>query len=293
MQDVQKARSLLWALSAPLILLAGELGLVAHARHGLAGAASTLDERALACGVEVPSTDNPAKALSMHLTSGLPLVWGSGDLGAVAARRLGRQLAENADWPSVVGVLPEAVRTHAGLLAGPWAQRSPQDDLFRDRTLDEQPQPRLRVMLLRDASEHPDTSAIAEAVVQTCERVAVPYESVMAHGGHAIEQLADLVGLVDFASVYTALMQRRDPSRSAGDLDPGSVTGIPGSPTKGIGPNPRGINKQEGNHGHSAWLLAGLRLGAGGRTGAMDRPHRRSAGRTVVRNPPQRAFGCP
>ena len=220
MQDVQKARSLLWALSAPLILLAGELGLVAHARHGLAGAANTLDERALACGVEVPSTDNPAKALSMHLTSGLPLVWGSGDLGAVAARRLGRQLAENADWPSVVGVLPEAVRTHAGLLAGPWAQRSPQDDLFRDRTLDEQPQPRLRVMLLRDASEHPDTSAIAEAVVQTCERVAVPYESVMAHGGHAIEQLADLVGLVDFASVYTALMQRRDPSRSAGDLDP-------------------------------------------------------------------------
>ncbi|MEZ5119780.1 MAG: SIS domain-containing protein, partial [Candidatus Nanopelagicales bacterium] len=72
----------------------------------------------------------------------------------------------------------------------------------------------------RDASEHPDTSAIAEAVIQTCERAAVPYESVMAHGGHAIEQLADLVGLIDFASVYTALMQRRDPSRSAGDLDP-------------------------------------------------------------------------
>ena len=126
-------------------------------------------------------TDNPAKALSMHLTSGLPLVWGSGDLGRWYARRLGRQLAENADWPSVVGVLPEAVRTHAGLLAvrGHSAHRK---TIFRDRTLDEQPQPRLRVMLLRDASEHPDTSAIAEAVVQTCERVAVPYESVMAHG---------------------------------------------------------------------------------------------------------------
>jgi hypothetical protein len=35
-----------------------------------------------------------------------------------------------------------------------------------------------------------------------------------------VEQLADLVGLVDFASIYTALMQRRDPSHSAEDIDP-------------------------------------------------------------------------
>lgn len=220
LQDVQKARSLLWALSSPVILLAGELGLVADARSGLAAAADALDERALACGPEVPSTDNPAKELSIHLADGLPLVWGSGDLGAVAARRLARQLAENADWPCVVGVLPEAVRTHAGLLDGPWARSARDEDIFRDRTLEEQPQARLRVTLVRDASEHPDTRAIAEAVLEVCERSGVPYESVMGKGGHPIEQLADLVGLMDFASVYTALMQRRDPSRSAGDLDP-------------------------------------------------------------------------
>ena len=62
------------ALSAPLILLAGELGLVAHARHGLAGAASTLDERALACGVEVPSTDSRQSlehALDLRAAAGL------------------------------------------------------------------------------------------------------------------------------------------------------------------------------------------------------------------------------
>jgi glucose/mannose-6-phosphate isomerase len=220
LQDVQKARSLFWALSTPLILLAGELGLVQDARHGLAGAANRLDERAMECGVQKPAADNPAKALSIHLTGGLPLVWGSGDVGAVAARRLGRQLAENADWPSVVGVLPEAARTHAGLLRGPWARPVTEADIFRDRTLDEVPQPRLRTLLVRDPGEHPDTARIAEAVVQTCERLDVPCSSLMATGGHAIEQLADLVGLVDFASVYAALTQQRDPSRSAEDIDP-------------------------------------------------------------------------
>lgn len=219
LRDVQKARSLLWALSTPLILLAGELGLVQHARHGLAGAATRLDERAVECGVQSPTVDNPAKELSIHLTGGLPVVWGSGDVGAVAARRLGRQLAENADWPSVVGVLPEAVRTHAGLLRGPWARPADEADIFRDRTQQEDPQPRLRVLLVRDASEHPDTTAIAEAVLQTCDRMDVACVAVMGNGGHAIEQLADLVGLLDFASVYSALMQRRDPSHSAEDLD--------------------------------------------------------------------------
>jgi glucose/mannose-6-phosphate isomerase len=220
LQDVQKARSLLWALSAPLILLAGELGLVQHARHGLAGAAARLDERAVQCGIEVPTADNPAKELSIHLTDGLPLVWGSGDVGAVAARRLGRQLAENADWPSVVGVLPEAVRTHAGLLRGPWARPSSTTDLFRDRTQDDEAAPRLRVLLVRDAGEHPETRDVAEAVLQTCDRMDVACVAVMAHGGHALEQLADLVGLLDFASVYAALIQHRDPTPSAEDLDP-------------------------------------------------------------------------
>ncbi|HRY09809.1 MAG: mannose-6-phosphate isomerase [Actinobacteria bacterium] len=220
LQDVQKARSLLWALSAPLLLLAGELGIVAEARDGLAGAADRLDARALECGVEVLTPENPAKDLSIHLTSGLPLAWGSGDVGAVAARRLGRQLAENADWPSVVGVLPEGARTHAGLLGGPWAAPAREEDIFRDRTLDSGPQPRLRAVLLRDAMEHPDTATIADAVVQTCERLDVPCQELTATSGHAIEQLADLVGLVDFASIYTALMQRRDPSHSAEDIDP-------------------------------------------------------------------------
>lgn len=220
LHDVQKARSLLWALSAPLILLAEKLGMVPLARHGLAGAANRLDERAQECGLGRPTEENPAKSLSMHLTAGLPLIWGSGDIGAVAARRMGRQLAENADWPSVVGILPEAVRTHAGLFQGPWARPASEADIFRDRMADDQPQPRLRALLLRDPGEHPETAEIAEGVLQTADRFDVPSVSVMASGGHAIEQLADLIGLLDFASVYAALMQRRNPSHSAEEVDP-------------------------------------------------------------------------
>lgn len=220
LQDVQKARSLLWALSAPLILLAEDLGLVPLARHGLAAAASRLDERAVECGISVATAENPAKSLSIHLTSGLPLMWGSGDVGAVAARRGSRQLAENADWPSVVGVLPEAVRTHGGLLGGPWAEPPSEDDIFRDRTMDERPNARMRAVVVRDPGEHPDTAEVADAVEATCERLEVPCVTMMANGGHAIEQLADLISLLDFASVYAALMQRRNPSHSAEEVDP-------------------------------------------------------------------------
>lgn len=219
LRDVQKARSLLWALSTPVILLAGELGLVPQARAALATAATRLDEAAVACGVERLTMDNPAKELSIHLTSGLPLVWGSGDVGAVAARRLGRQLAENADWPAVVGVLPEAVRTHAGLLRGPWAAPADEADIFRDRTLDGEPVARLRVVLIRDADEHPDTAGIADAVEQTCDRLGVACVTICGDPGHPLEQLAQVLGQVDFASVYAALMQGQDPSSSAVDID--------------------------------------------------------------------------
>jgi hypothetical protein len=75
------------------------------------------------------------------------------------------------------------------------------------------------VLLVRDDNEHPDTRAIVGAVEQTCDRLRVPWESERSTGGHPLEQLAELVALMDFASVYAALMQHRDPSRSAEDLD--------------------------------------------------------------------------
>lgn len=217
--DRQRARTMIWAMTAPLVLLAGELGLVPHSRHGLAGAAGRLDDRAVEAGVQVGLLENPAKALAVDVTAGLPMAWGSGDIGVVAARRLGRQLAENADLPCLVGALPEVARTHAGLLRGPWAV-SPTSDVFRDRMTEDVPRARLRTVLLRDPGEHPDTAAMAQATIQTCDRFDVPVTEVMASGGHALEQLADLVALVDFASVYAALMLGRDPSVSAEDLDP-------------------------------------------------------------------------
>ena len=91
----------------------------------------------------------------MHLTSGLPLVWGSGDLGG------GRNGGWVANWPRTRtgpvwwAVLPEAVRTHAGLLAvrGHSAHHKTISSVIARWTSSRKP--RLRVMLLRDASEHP------------------------------------------------------------------------------------------------------------------------------------------
>ena len=48
---------------------------------------------------------NPAKQLALELAGSVPMAWGAGTTGGVASYRLTCQLAENAKYPCVVGVL--------------------------------------------------------------------------------------------------------------------------------------------------------------------------------------------
>jgi len=61
------------------------------------------------------------------------MVWGSGQVGPVAAYRMVCQLAENAKYPAVPGALPEAHHNQVVALDGLLAGGSADDDLFLDR----------------------------------------------------------------------------------------------------------------------------------------------------------------
>jgi glucose/mannose-6-phosphate isomerase len=206
-------RSNIWALSVPVLVLADALGLMAVPRAVLDEVADQLDATSALCAPGIETYANPAKRLALDLAGTLPYVWGSSDLAGVAAYRLACQLAENAKYPAVPGVLPEAHHNQVVALAGAFGSRgSSDDDLFRDRVDDGPGWPALRLLLLRDSVELPELSRRRQATMLLAEQYDIGIQEFAASGEHPLARLASLVAPTDFASVYLALVQGIDPT---------------------------------------------------------------------------------
>jgi len=203
-------RATLWGLATPLLVLAARLGLVdlGERDEQLEAAAARLEQVAELCRPDRELFVNPAKSLALELAGTLPVVWGSGQVGAVAAYRMVCQLAENAKYPAVPGALPEAHHNQVVALDGVLAGGAADDDIFRDRVDDDSPL-RLRLVLVDDETEQTSRAEISEEVA-AARGVAVT--RLRTEGDSAVERLASVVGLIDYASVYLALVQGIDPT---------------------------------------------------------------------------------
>ncbi|MFC7544777.1 SIS domain-containing protein [Plantactinospora sp. GCM10030261] len=214
------ARASLWGLVVPVLLAARALGLVKVNEADFAETAARLDADADRCRPTAESFVNPAKSLALGLAGSIPVVWGSSPLATVAARRFGDTLSANARYPVVAGALGEAGRGRVGLLDGVFGGLGEAArDIFADPD-DEPDGTRLRVVLLRDgglnaADDADEPPAVeerrADAVQTLAERRGVRCDVVTAEGGSALERLASLTAVPDFASVYLALAHRLDP----------------------------------------------------------------------------------
>ncbi|TDC82385.1 mannose-6-phosphate isomerase [Micromonospora sp. KC606] len=215
------ARASLWALTVPVLLAARTLGLVKVNEADLAETAARLDADADRCRPTAESFVNPAKSLALGLAGSIPIVWGSSPLATVAARRFGDTLSANARYPVVTGALGEAGRGRVGLLDGVFGGLiESARDIFADPGDTEGDLTRLRLVLLRDGglNAEDDTDeplAVeerrADAVQTLAERRGVRCDVVTAEGGSALERLASLVAVPDFASIYLALAHGLDP----------------------------------------------------------------------------------
>ncbi|OHX04101.1 SIS domain-containing protein [Micromonospora sp. WMMB235] len=215
------ARASLWALTVPVLLAARTLGLVKVNEADLAETAARLDADADRCRPTAESFVNPAKSLALGLSGSIPIVWGSSPLATVAARRFGDTLSANARYPVVAGALGEAGRGRVGLLDGVFGGLAEGErDIFADPGDDEPDGTRLRLVLLRDGGLNADDDTDeplaveerrADAVQTLAERRGVRCDVVTAEGGSALERLASLVAVPDFASIYLALAHGLDP----------------------------------------------------------------------------------
>nr|WP_240956201.1 SIS domain-containing protein [Micromonospora sp. HNM0581] len=215
------ARASLWGLTVPVLLAARALGLVKVNEADLAETAARLDADADRSRPTAESFVNPAKSLALGLAGSVPIVWGSSPLASVAARRFGDTLSANARYPVVTGALGEAGRGRVGLLDGVFGGLAEGErDIFADPDESEGEGTRLRLVLLRDGGLNADDDADeplaveerrADAVQTLAERRGVRCDVVTAEGGSALERLASLVAVPDFASIYLALAHGLDP----------------------------------------------------------------------------------
>jgi glucose/mannose-6-phosphate isomerase len=203
-------RATLWGLATPLLVLAARLGLVdlGDRDEQLEAAAVRLEQVAELCRPDRELFVNPAKSLALELAGTLPMIWGGGQVGPVAAYRMVCQLAENAKYPAVPGALPEAHHNQVVALDGQLAGAAADDDIFRDR-VDDDSALRLRLVLVDDESDKTSRAEISDEVAQA-RGVAVT--RLRTEGASAVERLASVVGLIDYASVYLALAQGIDPT---------------------------------------------------------------------------------
>jgi len=206
-------RSSMWALAVPLLVAAARLGMLdLGADDGsLEAAATQLESAATLCAPDRESFVNPAKALAAELAGSLPMIWGTGQLGPVAAARMVTQIAENAKLPAIVGALPEANHNLVVPFDGPLAGGRSLDDLFRDR-VDEETPLRLRLMLVRDDDADEVAKKRAHASADVAGARGVPVSVLGAQGDSQVERLASLIGILDFVSVYLALAYGIDPT---------------------------------------------------------------------------------
>ncbi len=117
-------RSMLWALAIPLLVIAERLGVTRIGADVYELAATRLEEVSHQCRPASESFVNPGKSLALDLVGALPMVWGTSVLSGVAARRFASQLNENAKYPAISGVLPEAAHNQVAAFDGPFAPNS-------------------------------------------------------------------------------------------------------------------------------------------------------------------------
>jgi glucose/mannose-6-phosphate isomerase len=194
-------RAAIGALVAPLFVTLFRMGLVVGAHAELVRAQEQLARRRDECAPGVEGAKNPAREIARKIGTSIPLIYGGGALGAVAAYRWKCDVNENAKAPAFWHTLPELDHNE---ICG-WGQHG---DVTRQL---------LTLVELRHGYEHERLRARFPATRDVIEEALVQVISVEARGEGRLAQLLDLMYLGDWVSTYLALDH---------DVDPGPIAAI-------------------------------------------------------------------
>jgi glucose/mannose-6-phosphate isomerase len=194
-------RAAIGALVAPLCAVLFRLRLAPGAHALLTHAQTQLASRRAACRPEVEGAANPARELARKIDRTIPLFYGGGALGAVAAYRWKCDVNENAKAPAFWNAYPELAHNE---ICG-WGQHG---DVTRQL---------ITLVELRHGYEHDRLKRRFAAGSDLVDECVHQILAVEAQGEGRLAQLLDLMYVGDWASCYLALQN---------DVDPGPIDAI-------------------------------------------------------------------
>jgi glucose/mannose-6-phosphate isomerase len=239
-------RSMLWGLAIPLLVIAERLGVARLGPDVYELAASRLEEVSHQCRPASESFVNPGKSLALDLVGALPVVWGTSALSGVAARRFACQLNENAKYPAITGVLPEAAYNQVAAFDGPFTQAARPPARGAAETQEPTP-PReaveemadlpdlsswdldyddtqtgavsgftpMRLVLITDPDQDQLVAAQQAAVTELAAEHGIDMSELAMDSEHRLVRLAGVIQLADYASVYLGIASGIDPGQTA------------------------------------------------------------------------------
>jgi glucose/mannose-6-phosphate isomerase len=199
--NVPAPRAALGALVAPLFVVLGRLGVLQDADACLTAAHRQLVARREKCRPEVDGAANPAREVARRIGTTIPLFYGGGALGAVAAMRWKFDVNENAKAPAFWAAYPDL--DHHEICG--WGQHG---DVTRQL---------FTLVELRHDFEHPQLARRFAVTREIIEETLVQVLEVRAGGDGRLAQVLDLMYIGDWATTYLALDH---------DVDPGPIDAI-------------------------------------------------------------------
>jgi hypothetical protein len=245
---VGPARAMPWALTVPLLVTAVRLGVARIDDAAYEAAAAAMEDVSHQCRPSSESFVNPAKSLALDLVGRLPLIWGGSQVAAAAARRFASQLAANAKYPALVGLLPEAGHDQVAAFDGPYTPPpepafpaaedlggpglsdddfgfSEEDDADLEGLSGDEESMRL-VLIADPAGEHPVVERTRAAAASLAALRGVDVSDIaMDASADPLRRLAATVQLLDYASVYLGIAAGIDPLAIAAIKDLRDLTG--------------------------------------------------------------------
>jgi glucose/mannose-6-phosphate isomerase len=194
-------RAAIGTLVAPLAVTLFRMGLVPGAHAHLMQAQAQLAKRRDKCKPSVEGAANPARELARQIGRTIPLIYGGGALGGVAAYRWKCDVNENAKAPAFSHQYPEL--DHNEICA--WGQGG---DVTRQL---------ISLIELRHGFEHTRLSPRFEITREIIDECVHQVLEVQAEGEGRLAQLLDLMYVGDWVSCYLALQN---------DVDPGPIDAI-------------------------------------------------------------------
>jgi len=189
--EIPAARAALGALGVPPLVLLESMGFFPGARSWIDAAVAQLRHRRDALVVE----GNPAATLARRIGRTLPIVYGGGGIGGIAAHRWKTQINTNAKSPAFANVHPELCHSELG----GWGQHG---DVTRQV---------FRLVNLRHDFEHPQVGRRFDLTADLLLEVVGGIDEVRAEGDGTLAQVLDLMLFGDVVSLHLAADAGVDP----------------------------------------------------------------------------------